>query len=169
MLLLIILLYFGVASLCRLTQKNYPMFTNKRVGRRRLKGVFKELVKSCESEVIPELLKSLVITPRLRNQPLIQILLHRPISNLPYLSKILEEIIGQQLHCHLFSNHLYEVFQSGCRLRHSTETAIVRVTNDILMSFDLNRILTNRIQHVSIGEAKAVVSHKPQCWAQSFF
>ncbi|KAE8285585.1 hypothetical protein D5F01_LYC15250 [Larimichthys crocea] len=39
----------------------------------------------------------------------------RPISNLPFISKILEKIVASQLHSHLSHNSLYEHFQSGFR------------------------------------------------------
>src|SRR4029434_8482172 len=37
----------------------------------------------------------------------------RPISNLSFISKILEKIVASQLHSHLSQNSLYEQFQSG--------------------------------------------------------
>uniref|UniRef100_A0AAR2LBI4 Endonuclease/exonuclease/phosphatase domain-containing protein n=1 Tax=Pygocentrus nattereri TaxID=42514 RepID=A0AAR2LBI4_PYGNA len=39
----------------------------------------------------------------------------RPISNLPFLAKILEKVVASQLHSYLSTHNLYEQFQSGFR------------------------------------------------------
>ena len=60
---------------------------------------------------------------------------YRPVSNLPFLSKITEKVLAQLLK-HLQTNKLLYHLQSAYRSDHSTETALLKICNDILSALD---------------------------------
>uniref|UniRef100_A0A8P4GUB4 Reverse transcriptase domain-containing protein n=1 Tax=Dicentrarchus labrax TaxID=13489 RepID=A0A8P4GUB4_DICLA len=137
---------------------------------------------SLSTGIVPALFKTAAITPILKkpgadpnnNNNL------RPISNLPFLSKILGKTVASQIHSHLTHNNLYEQFQSGFRPLHSTESALIKITNDLLLAADSglltililldlsaafdtisHTILLNRL--ISIG-----ISHTALDWFNSY-
>ena len=61
---------------------------------------------------------------------------YSPISNLRFLSKITEKVVLAQLLKHLQTNKLLYHLQSAYRSDHSTETALLKICNDILSALD---------------------------------
>ena len=59
-----------------------------------------------------------------------------PVSNLSYISKLVERFAADQLVDHVTQNGLSEKFQSAYRALHSMETALTCVTSDILFNMD---------------------------------
>ena len=59
-----------------------------------------------------------------------------PISNLRFISKIIEKCMATQLSKYLDANCLGEVFQSAYKGFHSTETALIRVLNKTAIAID---------------------------------
>jgi hypothetical protein len=97
---------------------------------------------SLTSGVVPKSFKHALVTPLIKNSKLDPNLMssYRPISNLLYVSKLLERCVAKQLNNYLSSGSYYEVYQSAYRSHHSTETALLRVQNDILTSIDNKEI-----------------------------
>ena len=65
---------------------------------------------------------------------------NRPISVLPILSKILQKQICEYLCNFLKENNLFHHLLSGFRKSHSTETALIRLVDQLLLNLDNDKI-----------------------------
>ena len=83
---------------------------------------------SLSSGLFPQVFKSAVIFPLLKKPSLDpnELKNFRPISNLPFISKIIEKLVLVQISHHLSANNLLNQFQSAYRPGHSTETALLK-------------------------------------------
>ncbi len=80
---------------------------------------------SCKSSIVKPLIKK----PGLDSEILKN---YRPVSNLSFLSKIIEKVISIRILAHITDNDIIDKFQSAYKCGHSTETALLRVYNDIV-------------------------------------
>ena len=64
----------------------------------------------------------------------------RPISNLSFLSKVVERAAAVRLSAHFESQQLLPSRQSAYRARHSTETAIIAVHDEIVKAIDAGEV-----------------------------
>ena len=97
---------------------------------------------SLANGVMPLCFRKAVISPLLKKPNLDQneFKNYRPVSNLPFLSKIIEKAVASQLNFHISNNNLFEKHQSAYRKCHNTETALVKISNDLLLSADNKNI-----------------------------
>jgi len=83
--------------------------------------------------IVRPLLKKVNIDPSDLNS-------YRPISNLSYVSKLLERIIDSRLTEHANTNNLFSPLQSAYRKHYSTETALVKIHNDLISHIDQGHV-----------------------------
>ena len=86
----------------------------------------------------PSSLKKCTIYPSIKKQILDQeeFTSYRPITNVAFLSKTLERVVAAQTINYLTDNDLMSKLQSAYGRFHSTETALLRVCDDILLALD---------------------------------
>ena len=89
---------------------------------------------SLTSGTVPKLFKTAVVTPLLKktNLDTNNLKNYRPVSNLPFISKILERVVLKQCQAHLNDNDLFEINQSAYRKIYTTETAVLCVVDELL-------------------------------------
>ena len=101
------------------------------------------LINLCLTEsTFPSCFKTAKIQPLLKKHslPKDDLSSYRPISNLNFLSKILERIIHNRLLNHLATFPSLSPFQSAYRKFHSVETALLRIQNDLLLAMERRQV-----------------------------
>ena len=94
--------------------------------------------KSFASEVFPDAFKRTIFTPLLKKIGLDgqELKNYRPVSNLSYLSKFLEKGLHSQMLVLLEATGAMPRTQSAYRRNHCTETALLKIFNEIAVSVD---------------------------------
>ena len=83
-------------------------------------------------------LKDSIITPLIKDKSLDynDMKNYRPISNIPFISKLIERVVLKRLNNHLEVNNLQCNDQFGYKKFHSTETLLLKFLNDVLICSD---------------------------------
>ena len=118
---------------------------------------------SLSSGVFPTSLKAARVKPLIKKSSLDpeQLKNYRPVSNLPTLSKIIEKLVVRQLQHHMQVNGLDEKMQSAYKSGHSTETALLRLKNDMLMAIDGRKAVV--LVLLDLSAAVDTVDHDIMC------
>ena len=97
---------------------------------------------SLRDGIFPTTQKCALVTPVLKKSNLVSINPnnYRPISNLSFLSKMLERCANDQANAYFMKNGLLTEVQSAYRKFHSTESAVLKVLSDIYSEADKGRV-----------------------------
>ena len=105
----------------------------------RLLPVITDIVnRSLDEALRPNSLKTALIIPLLKktNLDTEDFKNFRPVTNLPFISKLIEKSVAVQLVQYIDDNNFDEKLQSAYKKLHSTETALLRIHDDILRTVD---------------------------------
>ena len=96
--------------------------------------LFQRVINHSVSEgVFPNQLKQAIVSPILKCPSLDSEVFksYRPVSSLPFLSKVLEQNLYTQLDTYFTHNNLYSSYQSAYRCNHSCETSLTKLLDDL--------------------------------------
>ena len=91
----------------------------------------------------------------------------RPIMNLQFLSKLIEKVVLKRLTNHMDANNLHCHNQFGYKKKHSTETMLLQIVNDVLVGFEQKSgtilillDMSAAFDTVDLGKLLSILEHK---------
>ena len=124
---------------------------------------------SLSEGIFPSSFKQAIVHPLLKKPSLPDDDLNnfRPISNLNFISKILEKVVASRIQSHLLSNSLSSSFQSAYRMFHSTETTLLGIHNDLILAMDCGEVTSLILLDLSAAfdtVDHSILLHRLQHW-----
>ena len=115
---------------------------------------------SFAEKVFPDRFKLAIVTPLLKKPtlPKNDLKNYRPVSNLHFISKIVEKVVAKQIKQHVDGCGLDNPFQSAYKAYHSTETALLSVQNDIYEQMGKGKVTALTL--LDLSAAFDTIDHK---------
>ena len=105
---------------------------------------------SINNGVFSEKWKSARIKPLIKSQSKVTVLQnYRPVSNLTFLSKVVEKITLNQFTQHREDHHLLPDYQSAYRKYHSCKTSLIKLVNDLLWAMEKQEVTAMTVLDLS--------------------
>ena len=116
---------------------------------------------SLSAGTFPTQFKHAVFTPLLKKPslPKNDLASYRPISNLNFISKVLERVLYSRLCNHLDSFPSLSPFQSAYRKFYSTETALTRIHNDLTLAMNRRQVSALVLLDLSAAFDTIIIDH----------
>ena len=108
--------------------------------------------------IFPDDLKQSIVTPIFKDRDKRECGNYRPISVISTIAKILEMLISNQLAFYLDDNNIIVTQQSGFQKCHSTETALLDMTDQYLLNMDKG--ILNGVLFLDLKKAFDTVDHQ---------
>jgi hypothetical protein len=101
------------------------------------------MINSALMNGLPDLFKESRVAPLLKKPDLDKSSLnnYRPVSQLPFVSKLIESVVANQIYEYAESNGTLDSQQSAYRHFHSCESALLAVTNSALIAIDSRKVM----------------------------